>query len=263
MSKYSPFVFDQVASFYGQARPTYPPQVFSDLRDICSLDWKSSVVEVGPGTGQASIPLAELCGKLTCVEIGPRMAAVAATNLSTFPNVKVVCSAFEDWSPIEEAFDLVFTITAWHWLDPMRRYTKAHEVLRPRGYLAVASGGHTFPPDYDRLFERISDVYHEVLEGNIRWTWPRPASEETPDEREDMTKTGHFEFVESKRYGWYVDYSPDHYIELLKTFSDHISLPAKKSDRIYQGIHKLIAERPGQTLRKHYLTILNIARARA
>src|SRR5687768_2548247 len=90
VSKYSPLVFDQVADFYGQARPTYPPQIFSDLRELCSLSKGSSLVEVGPGTGQASIPLAKMCGKLTCVEIGPQMAAVAARNLSGFPHARVV-----------------------------------------------------------------------------------------------------------------------------------------------------------------------------
>ena len=54
--------------------------------------------------------------------------------------------SLETWPPGEHVYDLVYAATAWHWVDPVVRYQRAHEVLRPgdalylpRGYLHSAT----------------------------------------------------------------------------------------------------------------------------
>ena len=57
----------------------------------------------------------------------------------------MVEARFEDWTPGDEPFAMVFAATAWHWVDPTVRYRKAADVLEPNGYLAVWGAGHVIP----------------------------------------------------------------------------------------------------------------------
>jgi SAM-dependent methyltransferase len=63
--------FDQAAGLYGRARPGYPPALFDDLADLTGIRPGSRVLEIGPGTGQATLPLAERGGRVVAVELGP------------------------------------------------------------------------------------------------------------------------------------------------------------------------------------------------
>ena len=52
--------FDQAADLYDRARPGYPPALFEDLAELTGVGAGSRVLEIGPGTAQATLPLAEL-----------------------------------------------------------------------------------------------------------------------------------------------------------------------------------------------------------
>ena len=91
--------FEEVPELYDRARPTYPAQLFDDLAAIAELPEAARIVELGCGTGQATIPLAERGYRVTCVELGEQLAGAARRRLAVFPAVKVVNAAFETWQP--------------------------------------------------------------------------------------------------------------------------------------------------------------------
>jgi hypothetical protein len=68
----------------------------------------SAVVEVGPGTGQATRPLAERDLRILAVEVGPHLAARARQNLASYPDVEVVTTSYEAWDPGSARFHAVF-----------------------------------------------------------------------------------------------------------------------------------------------------------
>jgi 16S rRNA A1518/A1519 N6-dimethyltransferase RsmA/KsgA/DIM1 with predicted DNA glycosylase/AP lyase activity len=90
--------FDKDAELYERARPGYPRELFDDLADLAGLRPGARVLEIGSGTGQATLPLAERKLEITAIELGPNLAAVARRKLARFPNVAVIVGAFEDWS---------------------------------------------------------------------------------------------------------------------------------------------------------------------
>ena len=111
-------VFNEVPELYDRARPGYPDELFADLVAITGLDDRSSVLEVGSGTGQATRSLAALGCSVTAVELGTGMAAVARQRLAAFPNVEVETASFEDCDDRGRRFDAVIAAAAWHWVDP-------------------------------------------------------------------------------------------------------------------------------------------------
>ena len=49
--------FDTVVSIYDKMRPGYAPELFQKIFEYVSVGEKSRVVEVGSGSGQATLPV--------------------------------------------------------------------------------------------------------------------------------------------------------------------------------------------------------------
>ena len=129
--------FDQAAEDYQRTRPVCPPQLFDDLIDLAGLEAGDRLLEIGCGTGQATVPLAERGLSVTAVELGAELAAIARRRLAGFPAVDVVTSAFEDWPTQDATFDAVVAVSSLHWIDPRLRYAKPHGLLTARRVMAV------------------------------------------------------------------------------------------------------------------------------
>ena len=102
----------------------------------------SRVLEIGCGTGQLSVPLAQHGAELVAVEVGPNLAAIARRNLSDFPAARVEVGGFEEWPLQAEPFDAVVAASALHWIDPSVRFAKPARALKPGGTLVVVHAHH-------------------------------------------------------------------------------------------------------------------------
>src|SRR6185312_17105910 len=91
--------FEDDAEVYQRTRPVCPPELFDDLMRLARLSPGDRVLEIAPGTGQATVPLAERGLAITAVELGASLAAVARRRVAGFPAVEVVTSSFEAWRP--------------------------------------------------------------------------------------------------------------------------------------------------------------------
>ena len=251
--------FDQAAESYHRVRPDYPEALFDDLIALGGLVPGDRLLEVGCATGKATLPLARRGFRITCVELGAELAAVARRNLARF-DVEVVTGRFEDWRP-QEPVSLVFAATAWHWIDPRVRYQRAWEALRPGGHLALWAQEHVFPEGGDPFFEEIQDVYDEIGDG-----MPPDAVRARPGELEDdragIEASGRFEVTGVRQYDWARVYRAEEYIELLNTFSGHLSMASWQRERLYGEIRRRLARRPDQSVRRGWGAVLHVARRR-
>ena len=254
--------FDGVAADYDKARPAYPEQLFDDLVHLAALQPGAHLLEVGSGTGKATAPLAHRGFRITCLELGEQLAAVARRNLADFPEVRVITASFDEWRPpAGEAFDLVFAATAWHWLDPDTRYVRAAELLRPGGHLAFWSATHAFPEGGDPFFDEIQQVYDEIGEGRADEGTPRPG--DLPDERADIEASGLFDDLQVRQYDWETHHDAESYIALLDTFSGHLEMAPWQRERLYGEIRERLRTRPDPVLRRHWGSVLHVARRRS
>jgi SAM-dependent methyltransferase len=254
--------FDSAADRYDSARPEYPAALFRGLARLTDLAPGDRVLEIGCATGKATRPLAERGARVTCVELGPALAARARLALAAYPGVEVVHAAFEEWQPpAGELFDLVVAATSWHWIDPDVRYRKAFNLLRPGGRLAFWCAVHVLPVGGDPFFREIQDVYDEIGEGLPPDTAsPRPG--ELPDEGAEIEASGLFDVAGIEQYDWELVYDAEGYIELLDTFSGHIAMQPWQRERLYGEIRRRLAARPDGELRRHWGAVLHVARRR-
>jgi SAM-dependent methyltransferase len=249
--------FDQAAERYDRVRPDYPEALFDDLVALAGLTPGDHLIEVGCATGKATRPLARRGFRITCVELGPELAAVARRNLAGF-GVVVVQAPFEEWQPPERAV-LVYAATAWHWIDPAVRYQRAWQALRPGGHLAFWTAGHVFPEGGDPFFAEIQDIYDEIGEALPPGT-PQPRPGELADERAGIEASGLFEVTAVRHYDWDRVYPAEEYIELLETFSGHLAMAEWKRRRLYGEIRRRLALRRDHTVRRGWGAVLHVAR---
>ena len=214
-----------------------------DILALSSFPQKGKILEVGCGSGQATLPFARRGCTLVCLDIGPDLIKLAAQKCQDFPGVSFNCTSFEDWQPGEEKFDLLLSATAFHWIPPEIGYPKAASLLRNTGYLALC---WNYPPrPFTGFFQDVQEIYRQILPD---WTDPNSAPALDEDIRKtenEITQTGLFEPVVVKRYPWSRDYSTAEYLTLLNTHSDHYNLEEPIKKRLFREIGALIDSQYG------------------
>lgn len=253
-------LFTEVAELYDRARPGYPAELFDDLAALGVLRPGRRVLEIGCGTGQATVPLAERGARVTAVELGPELAEVARRNLALFPTVTVVTAAFEDWPLPEEPYDLVLAATSFHWLDPAVRFRRTAAALRPGGALAtisvrhVAGGSERFFAEVQRCYERFDPATPPGLR--------LPRSADIPYDAADMEGSGLFEPPVFRRYELDISYTTGAYLDVLRTYSGHRALAPAARNALLECIGGLIDRAHGGRIVKRHLIELRVARLR-
>jgi SAM-dependent methyltransferase len=253
-------MFDAVAELYDRARPGYPLELFADLVELADLRAGSRVVEIGCGSGRATIPLAEQGLDIVCVELGEGLAAVARRNLARFPRIEVVGADFEEWEPDRADFDAVVAFTAFHWIDPAVRFEKSARLLRPGGALGVVATQHVLPPGGDDFFVDVQEDYDAVVPDPENR--PPPPPEAIGDLSREFAASSRFEDTVVRRYVWDVEYTADTYVDVLDTYSGHRAMDPETRQQLYERIRRRVEARPGGRVTKSYLALLHVARRR-
>ncbi|MET9109409.1 class I SAM-dependent methyltransferase [Streptomyces zhihengii] len=252
--------FDEDAELYDRARPGYPPELFDALHALAGTGPGCRVLEVGAGTGKATVPLAARGCRITAVELGADMAAVARRNLAAYEAVEVVTADFETWPLPGDPFDAVVAATAFHWIDPAVRMTRAADALRPGGALAVVStqhvagGSEEFFAEVQRCYERFDPATPPGLRP------PAADDVDTSDHAAEAARSGRFGPVECRRWQWELTYTTEEYLRLLRTYSNHRALPPEALAGLLSGVAALIDGRHAGRVTKRHLTELRVSR---
>jgi SAM-dependent methyltransferase len=249
--------FDEAAELYDRARPGYPAALFDDLAELAGIGPGCRVLELGCGTGQATLPLAERGCDITCIELGENLAAVARRKLARFPSVRVIVSPFEAWPLPAEPFDVVTAATSFHWLDPAIRVTKAADALHLGGALATISTHH-IAGGTSQFFEEVQTCYERWDPATTPGLRLLPA-EAIPCDSQEIDRSGRFVAAQFRRYEWELSYSAATYLETLLTYSGHRALESEARSNLLADIGQLIDSRYGGRIRKRYMTELRIA----
>ncbi|MBA2468198.1 MAG: class I SAM-dependent methyltransferase [Chloroflexia bacterium] len=249
--------FDEQAELYHQVRPRYPESMVDDLVALSGIPEQARLLEIGAGTGIATGAMAKRGYDIVALEPGERLAAVASQNLEPFRNVSITTERFEDWPLSDERFDLVYSATAFHWIEPDVRYAKSARALKSDGCLAILEYQHVAGGD-DEFFEAAQPCYERHVPGTRPWT-SMPAWNEPPDLAE-MERSGLFELVGLRQERNVVTYDTDQYLSLISTYSGTIALDVDARARLLECLATLMDRDFGGSVRKAYRFELIVAR---
>jgi SAM-dependent methyltransferase len=242
---------------YDRARPRYPRALVGELARAAGLGPDSRVLEIGPGTGQLTVALAEFGCRITAVELGDAMAGVARQRLRAFPHVDVQVAEFEGWELPGEPFDLVVCATAFHWIDPAVRVVKAAQALRSGGRLALVTTEHVAGGTVE-FFAEAQGCYERWDPATPPGLRLQPASEVTMYTGE-LDDFAHFDQITMARHTQDITYTTDQYIDVLLTYSGHRALHETAQRGLLTCLQQLIDTRYGGNVAKRYLHELIVA----
>jgi 16S rRNA A1518/A1519 N6-dimethyltransferase RsmA/KsgA/DIM1 with predicted DNA glycosylase/AP lyase activity len=83
------------SELYDRTRPSYPSALVADVISIADLGASERLLEVGAGTGKATLVFASRGFPVLAIEPSPEMAAIARRNCGPYPGVRIEQSDFE------------------------------------------------------------------------------------------------------------------------------------------------------------------------
>ncbi len=254
--------FGEVAPLYDTARPSYPTELIDDVIALAPMRGRPRALEVGAGTGKATVLFAARGISVHALEPSREMAAVAETNCARYPGVTIEIVEFERWGRGGRSFPLLYAAQAWHWIEPELRYPAARAALEPGGLLAAFWNR----PEWDRcpLRDALERVYARcapdlAAHGPMRPA-RRPSGEIWSRWDEEIAASEGFEQPELRNYRWPAEYSTPQYVALLRTHSDHIVLEPGQRQALLEGVAAVI-DGAGGTFELTYVARLCLARA--
>jgi SAM-dependent methyltransferase len=251
-------MFDRQADGY-DARPGYPSELFDLLAERCGLASGSKVLEIGPGTGQATLPMLDRDAAVTAVEPGLALAERLRRRTSGRA-IDVITSDFEDADLGGAAFDIVASATAFHWIDIDIGIAKCADALRDGGWLAV---WWTFWGDADR-----PDPFHEALLPILQAKAPQLATRETSlqshagdaaSRADDIARSPHFDSLVEETFRWEGNHDPAQLRAIFATFSGWIAQPEPLRTELLDDVERLATDEFEGRVTRPYRTVLYTA----
>jgi SAM-dependent methyltransferase len=103
---------------------------------LISLPKDRKLLEIGSGTGKATILFARLGYAAHCIDPGAHLVKLAANNLQGYLAITFEIARFEESHEYTSEFDLVISVQAFHWIRKDVGYARITQTLKPGGFLA-------------------------------------------------------------------------------------------------------------------------------
>jgi len=130
--------FDAWAADYDRYRPGYPRELFATIAHRLALAERPLVVDLGAGTGRASLAMAEMGWRVTAVEPGGSMLETLRARAADDGLIVATVQANAEETGLDPgSVDLVTAAQSFHWFDTDRALTEIARITRPGGGLAL------------------------------------------------------------------------------------------------------------------------------
>ncbi len=249
-------LFDTVAACYDRYRPAYPDASIDAVVSLSDLRPRARLLEIGCGTGQATVQFADRGYSIDCVDPGRNLVSRAVRNCSRYPRIRFTVDTFENAPLAPRRYALVYSAHAFHWVSAAVRMKKAARLLAPGGSLALL---YNYPgrPE-ERPLRNLGLELAEESRGKLgAWDYMRDIALWTAE----IAASRLFRDLTVCRHRWFKRYTAEDYVGLYRTYTDFLSLPPGLQERLARRIHRAVA-RNGGWITRPYDCLLIHARAR-
>jgi hypothetical protein len=228
-------VFGEVAEEYDAIRPSYPNELFDAVMTLGDLHPGDPALEIGAGTGKATMPFLERGLHVHCLEPSAGMAAFLRTKGTEVEEVD-----FELWKP--SPVRLIYAAQAWHWVQGDERYDKLAAGLESGGSVALFwNHGRPHPEPYvfdnDAAYEKyvpgFNDDVKRAAERGLNWV------------REELDASGLFTPCELHIFTWETEYTREQWLAQLATNSNHRMIAEPTRTQLHNAIGDAIDKHGG------------------
>ena len=233
-------VFDTIPEQFDRFRPRYSRELFDHLIELAELGPDKKVLEIGPGTGQATDPILETGCDYNAIELGKRLYAKMREKYGRFPNFHIVNGDFITHDFGERRFDLIYSAATIQWIPEEIAFSKTFELLKPGGTLAMMLTRSDYKTPNEALYAKIQKLYDQFFKPETPYTHGGFRYDNAP-------KYGYEDF---SRYDFYGrrEMSADEYVSYCGTHCDHIVLPEPYKTKLFDGLKSTVEENGGKVI---------------
>jgi SAM-dependent methyltransferase len=226
-------VFGEIAEQYDEYRPSYPDALYETIIAFGDLHAGDRALEIGAGTGKATLGFVERGLDVHALEPSPGMAEVLRAK-----GIEAEATLFESYTPPADGFRLVYAAQAWHWVGGDDRYERAAAALAPGGTAAFFwNKGRDWTGALKAENAAAYAAHAPNLvnpQWNLDWVLDGLAACDAFDEPELRVVT------------WTQSYTRDEWVRLLGTHSDHRMLPEPQRTRLHAEVADVIDRHGGR-----------------
>ena len=158
---HDPLLFGGVAEFY-KFRPPYPVELLDHIEEQYALDGRGVALDLGCGTGDSSLPLADCFSKLICVDPDPKMLRLAMVKAreKRARNVTFVQRTAADFlQSTDEVYKLVIMGESFHWMDQVATLDALYKRFDHGGAVLIFSKQIKGPKGYKEAVDSVIESY--------------------------------------------------------------------------------------------------------
>lgn len=243
-------VFDRIPAQFDRWRPRYCDAAFDVIIQHANLGPDKTALEIGPGTGQATVPILKTGCQYLGIELGDHLAAYMTQKFQSYDNCHIVNADFETYDFGPQKFDLVYAAATLQWIPEEIGFGRSFALLKPGGTFAMMLTKVDYQSANPKLYEEIQTFYGKYFHPETEYTC-------------------HLKYDNVVNYG-FVDFTfqtfpaprvltADAYMEYIGTHCDHIVLPEEDKHKLFEGIRAAI-QRAGGTITLADTVVLFLAR---
>ena len=248
--------FDNTAIGYDKSRPSYVNEIYNDIFKYKQINSESNVLEIGMGTGKASKPILDTKCHLIGIEPGENLAALAKAKYKNYTNCSIYTQTLQDYVCPDESFDLIYSATAFHWIPEEYGYRRVYDLLKSGGIFARFAYHAGTDKKRRAMMEEIQELYRKYMDSTRA---PKEFDFDDAKGLAEIAKKYGFVDIEYKVYHVTKDFTAEEYMELLKTYPDHMNLEEKSRKMLFDGSYDAI-NRHGGVITVYYTMDLELAR---
>ena len=149
------YKFNDMAEDYSKYRPTYANECINYLQQQLRLDCKSTIADIGSGTGKLTKLLLDKGFKVNAVEPNDDMREISEIELGSLPAFKSIKGTAENTTLPDLSIDLITVGQAFHWFNIKRFLLECQRILKEMGSVAILYNNGDYTCE---LINRISDL---------------------------------------------------------------------------------------------------------
>lgn len=225
-------VFDTIPELFDQYRPRYSAELFAELITYANITPDKTVLELGPGTGQATDPILNTGCSYSAIELGEHLCDMMRHKYSHYSNFNIVNDDFITHDFETQKFDMIYSAATIQWIPEEIAFSKTFDLLKPGGTLAMMLTKGNYRASNEALYQKIQQVYSayfkpetEYSHGSFRYT--------------NAVHYGYTCFEERRFYGKR-ELTADEYVAYCGTHCDHIVIPEPYKSKFFEGLREAV-----------------------
>lgn len=212
-------------------RTRYCDELFADLTEFSKLGPGKTVLEIGPGTGQATEPILKTGCSYLAIELGENFTEAMKSRFGSYGNFQIVNADFETYDFGRRQFDLVYSAATIQWIPEEIGFPKVYELLKSGGTFAMMLTRTDYKTPNEALYLKIQEVYERYFHPETKYTCSLAYH--------NVEKHGFIDF-ETRHYHKTREYNADDYVSSISIHADHLTLQEPYKTKFFTGIRDAI-----------------------